>query len=129
MKSILYAGGVLMLAAGIYGFVDYKKTNAKAAFQNMLEETEVVQPGVSIGDDPVITKEDLTSQTSAKSSAPVKEKRAKAGTGSKQADENKREKKSREISPELFSRAPLKEVPKVKVGENVEKTGKSKTSD
>lgn len=38
MKSILYVGATLMIGASIYGFVDYKQTHQKKAFQDMYKE-------------------------------------------------------------------------------------------
>lgn len=40
MKAILYAGAVLMTAAGIYGFVDYKKSSR--SLSTLYESKEVV---------------------------------------------------------------------------------------
>ena len=38
MKSMLYVGATLMIGASIYGFVDYKQTHQKKAFQDMYKE-------------------------------------------------------------------------------------------
>ena len=44
MKSILYVGDTLMIGAGIYGFVDYKKTNHKKEFVKMYDSKDVIEP-------------------------------------------------------------------------------------
>ena len=40
MKSILYVGATLMIGAGIYGFVDYKKTNHSKELVKMYNSKE-----------------------------------------------------------------------------------------
>lgn len=47
MKSILYVGATLMIGAGIYGFVDYKKTNHNKEFVKMYDSKETTE---SVGD-------------------------------------------------------------------------------
>ena len=44
MKSILYVGASLMVAASIYGFVDLKQTSQKKEFNNMYSEKKAVVP-------------------------------------------------------------------------------------
>src|SRR5437667_12740071 len=43
MKSILYIAATLMICAGIYGFVDYKKTNRNKEFIKMYDSKEVIE--------------------------------------------------------------------------------------
>lgn len=40
MKPLLLIGAALMVGAGIYGFVDYKKANLKKEFQTLYRERE-----------------------------------------------------------------------------------------
>lgn len=40
MKPLLLIGAALMVGAGIYGFVDYKKANLKKEFQTLYKERE-----------------------------------------------------------------------------------------
>lgn len=57
MKSMLYVGATLMIGASIYGFVDYKQTHQKKAFQDMYKEQKkavVVSPAE---EKPVIAEE------------------------------------------------------------------------
>ncbi len=44
MKSILYVGATLMIGTGIYGFVNYKKTNHNKEFTKMYDPKEVIEP-------------------------------------------------------------------------------------
>ena len=45
MKSLLFIGATVMVGAGIYGFVDFKKKEQSAAFKSLYkEEKPVVQP-------------------------------------------------------------------------------------
>lgn len=46
MKSILYVGATLMVAASIYGFVDYKQTSQQKEFKGMYTEQKAVIPAV-----------------------------------------------------------------------------------
>ncbi len=43
MKSILYVGATLMIGAGIYGFVDYKKTNHNKELVRMYDSKETTE--------------------------------------------------------------------------------------
>lgn len=40
MKPLLYIGAALMIGAGIYGFVDYKKKGHSKAFQSLYKEEQ-----------------------------------------------------------------------------------------
>ncbi len=46
MKSILYVGATLMVAASIYGFVDYKQSSQKKEFNGMYTEKKAIVPAV-----------------------------------------------------------------------------------
>lgn len=109
MKMILYVGATLMIGASIYGFVDYKKTNNKPAFQKMYNEKE--EP---LTDDVVVIKPDvkeavLTTKESEVKNLPVppvaEEKNKARKAGKKNAMKNKKKK----ISYKEFSRAPLRD--------------------
>lgn len=41
MKAILYVGGALMVAASIYGFIDYKKSSHDKSFNRLYNNKEV----------------------------------------------------------------------------------------
>ena len=49
MKSILYIAATLMICAGIYGFVDYKKTNRNKEFIKMHDSKEVIESIITPG--------------------------------------------------------------------------------
>lgn len=111
MKSILYAGGALMLAAGIYGFADFKKTNTNSEFKNLYEEKEIVLPAAPGENDLVLPPEKpVSSGKEIKSARGIKVKQSKKVS----TDQDQEIKEEKELSPELFSRAPLKEIPKIK---------------
>ena len=113
MKSILYAGAALMLAAGIYGFVDYKKTNDNKEFKTMYREEGATVPNQEeITEAPWVKEELSQPANNAKNGVKANEK------GSGQNDEKVRQKKNREVNSKLFSRAPLKEMPIEKEVEN-----------
>ncbi len=108
MKSILYVGGALMIAAGIYGFADFKKTNANPEFKSLYQEKEIFTP--------VTPAETRLEPTRDVIFEPVREMSSPEKTGSKQAQTKKSKsvkKSEKELDPELFSRAPLGEIPKV----------------
>ncbi|HRG83564.1 MAG TPA: hypothetical protein PLO99_13695 [Chitinophagaceae bacterium] len=68
MKSMLYVGATLMIGASIYGFVDYKQTHQKKAFQDMYKEEKKAVAVTPTEEKTVIAEE--------KSSTPVvKEKK------------------------------------------------------
>ena len=105
MKSILYAGAALMVAAGIYGIVDAKQNSSKKEFKAMYEEKKVAVPEETIVEEniAVVGKEEikLAANNSTKK-AVVKNiitKKKKAMT----------KKKKRAFSTKLFSRGGLDE--------------------
>ena len=107
MKSILYVGGALMIAAGIYGFADFKKTNASPEFKSLYQEKEIFTPGAP-DETHLEPTRDVIIEPAREMSSPEK-------TESKQArtkKSNSAKKSEKELDPELFSRAPLREIPK-----------------
>lgn len=58
MKTLIYTGAVLMIGAGIYGFVDYKNKEGNKRFENLYknESTDVadVKPIPVVEKEPVI---------------------------------------------------------------------------
>jgi hypothetical protein len=46
MKSILYFGAVLMLAAGVLGFIDYNETRPQQGFSSLYSEVKPVPPAI-----------------------------------------------------------------------------------
>lgn len=107
MKSILYAGSALMIAAGIYGFAQFKNTKHNGAFQNMYEESEIAKPS-DAGADMILRHEDPLGGDKAATAAnttAVQEVKQSPLVNTPQTVE------SNEISAEMFSRAPLKTAP------------------
>jgi hypothetical protein len=106
MKSILYAGATLMVAASIFGFVDYKKTSNKKEFTTMYEEKKIIEPIIDTDEKDIVTKIEETKITA--NAAETK----KAGV--KKALSKKKKavtltKKKRKFDTKLFSRGGLDE--------------------
>ena len=102
MKPLLYIGAALMIGAGIYGFVDYKKKTQSKEFQTLYREepkkevqepvtTDVVPAAISA---PVVTEKIETVVVGKKTSS-----------GSKRVVSKKRKK----LNAKLYSRAALEE--------------------
>lgn len=113
MKSILYAGAVLMIGAGIYGFVDYKKTNQNEEFKNMYKEKEAAEPVVVPGKEIVSLIEPVITGKNIKKKIPVMKKTVNKESARTIVKRN-RIKKQKKLDAELFSRAPLREYPETK---------------
>ncbi len=105
MKSVFYAGAALMACAAIYGFVDFKKTSSRPGFETLYEERVSLQPAS--------TPEDEKSESAVILPAapePVKEMKSTKTTSLKELDPpDLISNDEKELSPEFFSRAPLKE--------------------
>jgi hypothetical protein len=107
MKSIFYIGAALMIGAGIYGFVDYKKVNQTKEFKtlydgkevkadNSSEFTEIDQSSIV---KPVLKEAPMKTATV----SPAKEEiKPVAKTAKKQ-----KVKKKKRLSSKLFSRSTL----------------------
>ncbi len=108
MKSILYVGGALMIAAGIYGFADFKKSNANPEFKSMYQEIEISTPVVP-DESRLEPPREVVFKPFEELNSPDKTE-AKKGRTQKSKAVKKSEK---ELDPELFSRAPLREIPKM----------------
>ncbi|MBK7291872.1 MAG: hypothetical protein KBF82_01880 [Chitinophagaceae bacterium] len=65
MKSILYVGASLMVAASIYGFVDYKQTSKEKEFKGMYTEKKAVVPAevTDVETTEPVVKTEVTKQT------------------------------------------------------------------
>ena len=107
MKAILYVGGALMVAAGIYGFIDYKKSNHDQDFRTLYENKKEA-PAV------VEKRESNTFKEGAGRVAEVQLEsslnangQASKTTPSKAS--KKVSKKKRRITLDKYSRAPLDE--------------------
>jgi hypothetical protein len=102
MKPLLLIGAALMAGAGIYGFVDYKKTNLRKEFQTLYKEgpTKDVQVSTPAPPevDPVPT--DVPVYV-VKNGKVVPEKPA--------VTEKKLSKKPKKLRKEQFSRAAMEE--------------------
>ena len=110
MKSIFYIGAALMVGAGIYGFVDYRKTNETKEFRSLYEEKEIrgTNPHSTVETErkPVLIQDEpvkMASSATVFAAKPKEETKpiAKAGT------QKQRMKKSRKLNYKLFSRAAL----------------------
>jgi len=100
MKAILYVGGALMVAAGIYGFIDYKKSSYDKNFKTLYENKKEVAV-------PAEKKEIATAKEEPAKVAAVKNKELNQNsTGDKKSVVVK---KKRKVSLNKFSRAPLDE--------------------
>jgi uncharacterized protein HemX len=103
MKSLLYIGAALMVGAGIYGFIDYRKANDSKEFRTLYrneDKAETKQPEMTKAA-PVAAMASLVTmekETAVAKSEPVI---AKKNTAKK--------KKSKKINSKLFSRAALEE--------------------
>ena len=100
MKAILYVGGALMVAASIYGFIDYKKSSHNKNFKTLYENKKEVAV-------PAENKEMRTAKEEPAKVAEVKNKEVKTDPA---ADKKTVVvKKKRKVSFDKFSRAPLDE--------------------
>jgi hypothetical protein len=101
MKMIMYIGAALMIGAGIYGFVDYKKKNQSKEFQSLYrqEQKKEVQEPVTA---------DVTQATIA---APAVTEKKEAGVVNKETVVRKHveKKKHKKLNSKQFSRAALEE--------------------
>lgn len=96
MKSILYVAGALMVAASIYGFVEYKKKSQSPVFNSLYKSEKQVEPVTN----PTV---ELPTNNSAEILAPATEHKTTINSN------KKIEKRSKKIRKEYFSRAPLRE--------------------
>jgi hypothetical protein len=115
MKPLFYIGAALMIGAGIYGFVDYKKKNQSKEFQSLYREEpkkEVQEPVTADVAPPPIPAPVVTE----KIETVVVDK--KTSSGSKQVVSKKRKK----LNAKLYSRAALEEEVMI-VEEPEKKTG------
>jgi hypothetical protein len=134
MKSILYAGAVLMAGACIYGFTDYRKTSTKNEFREMYTEEKQVVP--ASGELPKETIEASLAEVSKpqtvarkKSIRPAEEsgtditltapermdgtEMAEIGNSEVTVEPPKKisfKKKKKRLDSKMFSRAPIREV-------------------
>ncbi|MBO9202438.1 MULTISPECIES: hypothetical protein [Niastella] len=78
MKSLLLLGATLMVGAGIYGFVDYKKREQSAAFRSLYrEEKAVVQqptPEVVTSPAPIVTEPTVKKEMVVETKKPAQKK-------------------------------------------------------
>ena len=100
MKAILYVGGALMVAASIYGFIDYKKSSHDKNFKTLYENKKEVAV-------PAEKKEIATAKEEPAKVAAVKNK--ELNQNSTVDKKSVVVKKKRKVSLDKFSRAPLDE--------------------
>jgi hypothetical protein len=105
MKSILYAGAALMVAAGIYGIVEAKQNSSKKEFKAMYEEKKVAEPEETIVEEKiaVVGKEEI------KPAAPTNTKKMGANNTITKKKKAVTKKKKRSFNTKLFSRGGLDE--------------------
>lgn len=87
MKKMLYAGAALMIAASIYGFVDYQKASNKKEFRELYtEKKKGAETTIPLEDKPFATeKKELADpehkeKTTKKTNSSVKTEVKKTGT-------------------------------------------------
>lgn len=100
MKSMLIVALLLMSAAAVYGFIDYRKARNTPAFERMYQQETTTPPVVDVA--PVTLPEGKT-EVSATGKPVAEQKQTKTVT-------SKRKKKAPSFEFEKFSRAPLREV-------------------
>ena len=112
MKPLLYIGAALMIGAGIYGFVDYKKKTQSKEFQTLYreEQKKEVQEPVTADVAPAAIAAPVVTE---KKETVVVDK--KTSSASKQVVSKKRKK----FNAKLYSRAKLEE--EVRIVEEPEK--------
>ena len=132
MKSILYAGAVLMTGACIYGFVDYRKTSNRKEFKS-LYRTEVTSSKSALSPEQVrkvnaiakVNEKTKISEPLARSSDVGKMESVKETKEVKAVNGIRTSKKRRNLNFKLYSRAALERYePPVVAEEVVEKEKK-----
>jgi hypothetical protein len=103
MKSIFYIGATLMIGAGIYGFVDYKKATHNREFNSLYEEKETAASKEFSKEAPVLIKENLVMKTA--SSATVLPKKEEIKPVARTATKRSNLKKKKKLDYKSFSRA------------------------
>lgn len=106
MKAILYVGGALMVAASIYGFIDYKKSSHDKKFRTLYENKKEASAPV-VGREANAVKEEAVNVAEPKENSSLKAKEQGENTNS--STEKKVGKKKRKITLNKYSRAPLDE--------------------
>jgi hypothetical protein len=127
MKSVFYVGAALMIGASIYGFVDYKKTIRNEQFKSMYEKekTALVPVTVVPGETPIAKATGVDIRIPPPVKNVNKEKGATHKITAKERGEktanSKEIKKRKKLEAELFSRAPLRDIPEINETPKVEK--------
>jgi hypothetical protein len=113
MKSIFYIGATLMIGAGIYGFVDYKKTSHNREFNSLYQEKETTASKEVSEEAPVLIKETPVMKTAGSATVlPAKEEvQPIARTATKRSSVKKKKK----LNYKSFSRARIEEFEPPKV--------------
>lgn len=108
MKSILYVGATLMIGAGIYGFVDYKKANQNKEFRSLYNEAHEKEPAAKTK--PVVGKEPgIKPMPQNESISPAEKKQAPLANKGTENTAGKKIKKRKKVNYKAFSRAPMTE--------------------
>ena len=106
MKAILYVGGALMVAASIYGFIDYKKSSHDKKFRTLYEEKKEATTPV-VGREANTVKEEAVKVGEVNENSSLNANQQEVNTNS--STEKKVGKKKRKITLDKYSRAPLDE--------------------
>jgi hypothetical protein len=136
MKSILYAGAVLMAGACIYGFTDYRKTSSNSGFKEMYSEEakKTTTPVVAVEEQPDVVpvpeitiskmkastrSKEVRPDEDVKSIRPIAEsERIEGGDVAKiekaevtvtPPEKMSIRKKKKKLNSKMFSRAPIRE--------------------
>src|SRR6185436_21169264 len=111
MKAILYVGGALMVAASIYGFIDYKRSSHDKNFNRLYNEKEVRTTKAN-GDLNTTKKEPVkAAEAKDKEFAASGETKSKEVKAISTAEKKPVIKKKRKVTFEEFSRAKLDDKP------------------
>lgn len=101
MKPLLLLGAVLMTGASVYGIVDYRQRSSQKEFRQ-LYRAAAPETGAGIRDLSAFTEEPAAPET-------VAEPKKKTAI--------KKTKKPRRIERDMFSRAPLEDIPELPMPE------------
>lgn len=131
MKSIFYVSAALMIGAGIYGFVDYKKAIRNEEFKTMYGKENATTDPVTVA----TTTNDITRESvadpriddvayNAEKEKATTKKRIKAKPGGR-VIKGTGIKKQKKLDAEIFSRAPLRDIPELNEPPKIKKENRN----
>jgi hypothetical protein len=106
MKAILYVGGALMVAASIYGFIDYKKSSHDKKFRALYENKK---EATASGEKRELNAAKEVAVKVAEANENSSLKTNEQGVNANSSTEKKVGKKKRKVTLDKYSRAPLDE--------------------